>query len=236
MSDYAAFKREFSRRYTSPWVFAHALPANRFSIRNPRLAPAKIERIFTHAFALSQRHGFKAMTVRMLSRSCGVSTGGLYAYIRSKTPMADVIGQTLYALAQAHFEPIINGPGSARERLTQLLRTHLHLSERMQPWYYFSFMECRHLNPPQRKAALASEQWVETHLLQLLKAGQMAGEFTCHDAEFTATMLKPMLQDWYLKTWKYSARSIDVDQYCERLLQLLDRILHHESEHPNSGP
>jgi len=41
----------------------------------------------------------------------------------------------------------------------------------------------------------------------------------------TASVIKAMLQDWYLKRSKYRKRSISVDQYSEFLLQFVEAFI-----------
>ena len=41
----------------------------------------------------------------------------------------------------------------------------------------------------------------------------------------TASLLKAMLQDWYLKRWKYAGRRISVDQYVDFLINFMETAI-----------
>jgi TetR/AcrR family transcriptional regulator, cholesterol catabolism regulator len=41
----------------------------------------------------------------------------------------------------------------------------------------------------------------------------------------TASVIKAMVQDWYLKRSKYAGRKISVDQYARFILQLVESFI-----------
>jgi hypothetical protein len=45
----------------------------------------------------------------------------------------------------------------------------------------------------------------------------------------TATVIKAMLQDWYVKRWKYSRRRISVDEYADFVIFVIASIIMPES-------
>lgn len=47
----------------------------------------------------------------------------------------------------------------------------------------------------------------------LLEEGQKKGTFTQKDPRLGASVIKAMLQDWYLKRGKYAKRGTHVDEY-----------------------
>jgi hypothetical protein len=52
-------------------------------------------------------------------------------------------------------------------------------------------------------------------LSQILKQGQARGVFQPHDAEQSAAAIKALLQDWYVKRWKFARRGTTVDAYAD---------------------
>jgi hypothetical protein len=46
-----------------------------------------------------------------------------------------------------------------------------------------------------------------------------------HDPQLTASVIKAMLQDWYLKRSKYRKRNISVDHYSEFVLQFIEAFI-----------
>jgi TetR/AcrR family transcriptional regulator, cholesterol catabolism regulator len=106
-----------------------------------------------------------------------------------------------------------------------LVRTHLYLSEIMQPWFYFSYMEAKNLPDAERHAAVEGELNTEQLFVDILEAGVDQGEFDTADCRMTAALIKAMLQDWYLKRAKYARRKISVDRYCQFLTAFLEKNL-----------
>jgi len=102
------------------------------------------------------------------------------------------------------------------------IRTHLYLSEVMQPWFYFSYMETKNLTGSERKKALLSELYTEKIFASILKQGQEKGVFVSRDHQIGAGAIKAMLQDWYLKRRKYARRKVTVDRYAGFVLEFVE--------------
>ena len=45
------------------------------------------------------------------------------------------------------------------------------------------------------------------------------------DPQLTASVIKAMLQDWYLKRSKYAGRKISVDQYARFILKFVESFI-----------
>jgi hypothetical protein len=41
----------------------------------------------------------------------------------------------------------------------------------------------------------------------------------------TSALLKAMLQDWYLKTWKYQGRKLSVEDYARFVIEMIEYFL-----------
>ena len=111
------------------------------------------------------------------------------------------------------------------EQLAMAIRTHLYLSEAMQPWFYFSYMEAKNLDPKERRASVQGELKTEELFADILEKGVEQGVFDTSDCLMTASLIKAMLQDWYLKRPKYARRKISVDHYCQYLIAFLEKNL-----------
>jgi len=71
-------------------------------------------------------------------------------------------------------------------------------------------------------AVLSMEEFTEKMLVRILEDGEKRGEFRNGNYLLTASLIKAMQQDWYLKRWKYKKRGISVDAYTEYLLQFTE--------------
>ena len=103
------------------------------------------------------------------------------------------------------------------------MTTHLYLSEAMQPWFYFSFMEAKNLAREELAKAVASERFTEQVFADILEEGRRRGVFHHRDSRLTAGAIKALLQDWYLKRSKHAERHVDVDRYARFVLELHQR-------------
>jgi len=210
-------------------VFHH----HKFQIRNERIAIKRLERICDATFALANRGGFHSMTLRQLSEQCEMSMGGMYAYISSKEELAQLIYSTLNRYCQEQMNRFIDTSEDAAAQLQKTLRYHLYLSELLQPWFYFAYMEARSLNN-QIHMAIESEMIMENRITNLIKSGMKEGLFKLtsenpRKIRLNASLIKGMLQDWYLKNGKYQKRRVSVDRYADELIAITFDHLKYEA-------
>jgi len=102
---------------------------------------------------------------------------------------------------------------TARDRLEVAIETHLYLSEILRAWFYFSYMEAASLPSREKRQAMEDERATERIFKNILSQGAEAGEFNLLDVDLTAAVIKAMLQDWYLKRWKYKRKEVTVQAY-----------------------
>ncbi|MBF0226916.1 MAG: TetR/AcrR family transcriptional regulator [Desulfobacterales bacterium] len=191
---------------------------NSIKIKNQKIGVKKLGKIIDAALKLSNEKGFHAMSLRELCKESGLSMGGLYAYIESKDELLNVIqdhGRRILLKTMTENLTNINDP---LEKLEAAIRLHLYLSEMMQAWFFFSYMETRFFNKEEKKTAKNSELFTEKIFHDILNEGCFHGVFTLEDPLLTASVLKAMLQDWYLKRWKYQERDISVEKYAEVII------------------
>lgn len=126
-------------------------------IKKEKTVLKNLGKIFDATLAIGIEKGFKAMTMRDLSRVSGLSMGALYSYFSIKEEILTaflgegrkMIAKILMASIEKKTQPV--------RKLELAVKLHLFLSEKLNKWFYFSYMEARHLNPEQRKKAIQSE-------------------------------------------------------------------------------
>ncbi len=223
--DYAEFKRQLT--VSRQDICREALAAKRSSIRLKKedRALRNLERIFGAALAISNRKGFQAMSMRDLSRETGMSMGALYGCFAGKEELLEVLqhqGRTIASRTLLERLALETEPAA---RLEAAVLTHLYLSEAMQPWFYFSFMEAKNLSRRELAKAVASERFTEQVFAEILEEGRRAGVFHHRDTRLTAGAIKALLQDWYLKRGKHAERNVDVDAYARFVLELINAVV-----------
>jgi AcrR family transcriptional regulator len=183
-------------------------------VQKPHVAIANLVRIIEATLTLSNRNGFHAMSLRDLAQTSGLSMGSLYSYFDNKeTLLSMILGEV-----SATVNKVLNAPpsevfGSAGGHLDWLIGRHIRLTEEMRPWFTFVFMEAKAFPDDARYMAIESEASTERIFAAVLERGKRSGEFKITDVRFTAALIKPVVQDWYVKHAKYRKRGISVDQY-----------------------
>jgi len=194
-------------------------------IKKEKTIAKNMERIFAAALKISNEKSFHAMSMRDLSREADMSIGALYNYFAGKEELLRLMQQQRRAITREILSADIAAGKDPREKLRTGIRTHLYLSEVMQPWFYFSYMEAKNLDPEERRAAVESELNTEQQFADILETGCTQGLFQTADCQMTASLIKAMLQDWYLKRAKYARRGIGVSEYARYLTAFLEKNL-----------
>ena len=208
------------------------LAENRKSIRvkKEETIVRNLSRIFEATLKISNKKGFQAMSMRDLSKEAGLSLGALYGYFSGKEEILEMQQHQGRTVIERILTERIGAETGPVQKLRAAIQTHLYLSEAMQPWFYFSYMEAKHLTRAEKEKAVSGELFTEKVIADILEAGRQQGVFTARDPQLTASVIKAMLQDWYLKRWKYSRRKISVDQYAAFVLDVVETFcITHES-------
>ena len=223
--NYIEFQKQV--RLSKQDICREAFADNRSSIRVKKedTVVKNLERIFSAALKISNKKGFQAMSMRDLGRATNLSMGALYSYFSSKEELLAMLQHQRRTITRRILQEYIEKEPEPVARLRTAILTHLHLSEAMQPWFYFSYMEAKNLSKREQTLAVASERYTEQIFTDIITEGQARGSFLPRDPQLTASVIKAMVQDWYLKRSKYTARKITVDQYGQFVLQFVESFI-----------
>ncbi|MEQ1955013.1 TetR/AcrR family transcriptional regulator [Mesorhizobium sp. CN2-181] len=190
--------------------------ASRIKVKKRHVAVANLERIVEAFLTLANGKGFHKTSLRDLAEESGLSMGGLYSYFDSKETLllmvlAEVEAAIVDILSQAP-EDVTKDP---RDHLRWVIEAHIRLTEVMQPWFFFVYMEAKAFPKSAKTAAIEGELVAERILADILARGISNGFFRKIDAHLASAIIKPMLQDWYVKRSKYRKRGTSVDVYID---------------------
>ena len=197
----------------------------KIKVKKEGVAVRNLVKIFDAALAISNRKGFAAMSLRELSAETGLSMGALYTYFSSKDELLDMMQTQGRTLIIKVLNDQIEGIEDQRLKLRRAIETHLYLTEVMQPWFYFAYMETKNLKKEEQKKAIKAELFMEKVFSDLIDDGISAGFFAPIDRGMTAAVIKAMLQDWYLKRWKYRGKKVTVEDYGQFLMDFIESYL-----------
>ena len=196
------------------WEYILDRHAGRIGVKRRKPALENLERIFGATFRLANDVGFRAMSLRDLCRETGLSMGGLYGYISGKDQLAEMIEDVVRHASQALPE-LFAHVATPLDRLEALIRSSIYLSEVLQPWFYFVYMDSRVLHAEQRSMAKQSELYVQTLLATIIAAITPRPQ---GDPSLLAAHCLALFQDWYVKRWKYRAAKVDVDDFADSVV------------------
>jgi len=195
-------------------------------VKSRHVMLANLTRILRAALSLSLRQGFHAMSMRALAREAGMSMGGLYAYVDHKDTLLSMILQEVTHTGVGVLRGV---PSDLRDdpqaELRWLIETHIRTTEAMKRWFAFVFLEAKAFPAKDRRIAQTAEEETTRILADAVQRGMDAGVFAPEDADLIASLIKPLLQEWYLKPHKYKRRKITVDDYIDTVTRLVERGL-----------
>jgi len=225
MKGFQAFRN--TANLSTEQICTDFLNANREQIRikKDETAVRNLVKIFDATLAISSSKGFQAMSVRDLAREANLSMGALYSYFKSKEELLAMIRNLGSRLMHTALLSEIRPDSAPGERLVQAIEAHLYMSEIMRPWFYFNYMETKNLRREEQKKAIEMELYTEGLFAEIIRDGIKAGCFREIEPNLTAAVLKAMLQDWYLKPWKYQKRAVSVEDYARFLIGMMDYFL-----------
>ncbi|WP_457551581.1 TetR/AcrR family transcriptional regulator [Desulfobacula sp.] len=215
--DYKAFKMLYgvSTQDISKEVYRNNKDTIR--IKKEKTAVNNLEKIFNAVFYIAYKKGFQAMSMRDLSQRTGMSLGALYAYFKGKKDLLDIIQTQGWAIIKKDIDHVSANQEPPRERLKAVIKAHVFLSELFRPWFYFTFMEARNI-----EAAKSMEDHTHKILMDILVSGEEHGVFKPGNHKLTASLIKAMQQEWYLKQWKYKKLKVSVDEFANHLVGLVE--------------
>ncbi|MDP3515904.1 MAG: TetR/AcrR family transcriptional regulator [Pseudohongiella sp.] len=224
-----AFKRAWLLEGEPLWERVFAVHHERMQIKNGKTALKNLQKIFTCTFRLANSQGFHSMSLRDLSRETEISMGGLYAYIGSKSDLAAAIAAVVRQTIDDVLSDLTLHNLDPYQRLKALIYADLYMNDILHQWYYFCFLEAKGLDKAQREEAIQMEFRFDLRLQEIFSEGIQTGVFR-YDGELPllAAGTTAMLQQWYLKRWKFQQLGTNIQQYAEYILSNLLNSLNYK--------
>ena len=91
----------------------------------------------------------------------------------------------------------------------------------MLPWFSFAFMEAKNFPAKERDMAVDSEEMTESFFADVTARAIAEGRFRQDVTPLLPTMIKPLLQDWYVKRAKYRRRGVTVEDYIQAVQEMV---------------
>ncbi len=111
------------------------------------------------------------------------------------------------------------------QRLENLLRTHIYISTPLQPWFFLLYFETHSLEPHLQQNSKTIEMRSLMGMQKIVEEGISSGAMHADEPLAVASICVAMLQDWYLKPWKYRELGIDADDYARMVVASAGQLL-----------
>lgn len=195
-------------------------------VQKEHVGVPNLERIILAALDIGRRKGFHSTTTRDLAEASGLSIGAIYNYVDSKeTLLRMILAGVDYAVEQA-IVPFDKGEqDDPTLRLHGLIRRHIEVSDILQRWFAFAFLEIKAFDKAARDSVLQSELRNERLMADAIAEGIARGIFIDLPPMRLAAMIMPLLQDWYIKRWKFRQRGMTSAAYVEAVTSFVDRAI-----------
>ena len=213
------FKSNFPYRGKSVYTHLFALHCNNIKTKKEKFAVNNLEKIFRATFKISSKIGFHEMSLRELCRETGLSMGGIYSCIESKEMIAIMIKDMVKMVSLDIVDHALQHKDK-NHALEDIVTHHIFAAELLHPWFYFLYFETRSLPPIHQKDSKTIELRI-TSALESILSGIDNNEDNNKKYHFIATMALSMVQEHYLKHWKYKDTILTIDNYADETLKLI---------------
>ena len=195
-------------------------------VQKEHVAVPNLEKIILAALDIGRRKGFHSTTTRDLAEASGLSMGAIYNYVESKeTLLRMILAGVSFAVENAiapfekgeHQDPV--------QRLHGLIRRNIEVSDVLQRWFAFAFLEIKAFDKDAREIVLLSEMRNEKLMADAIADGIASGIFIDLPPLTLAGMIMPLLQDWYIKRWKFRKRGMTSAAYVDAVTAFADRAI-----------
>ena len=195
-------------------------------VQKEHVGVPNLEKIILAALDIGRRKGFHSTTTRDLAEASGLSIGAIYSYVQSKETLLRMILAGVGFAVENAIAPFDKGEQEdPARRLHGLIRRHIEVSDVLQRWFAFAFLEIKAFDKDAREIVLQSEMRNEKLMADAIADGIARGIFIDLPPLTLAGMIMPLLQDWYIKRWKFRKRGLTGAAYVEAVTEFVDRAI-----------
>jgi AcrR family transcriptional regulator len=219
---YDQFKSNFAYKGKSVYVTIFEANKDRIKTKKEKFAVNNLEKIFKATFKISSKIGFHEMSLRDLCRETGLSMGGIYSCIQSKDIIAifikDIVQLVSMDIVDTAFKR--NDPNQALE---EIIRHSIYAADILHPWFYFLYFETRCLPKEHQQ----NSKNIELNMIEKIEVlvSKISPGKKAINHHFIATMVLVMIQERYLKHWKYKNDGSNIDEHADEIVKLVHSAL-----------
>ena len=214
------FKASFPYLGKAVYARLFVLHCENIKTKKEKFAVNNMEKIFKATFKISSKIGFHEMSLRELCRETELSMGGVYSCIESKEMIAIMVKDMVKMVSSDIIDNALRHK-NRKQALEEILTHHIFAAEILHPWFYFLYFETRSLPTSHQKDSKTIETRITSALESILSEIDNNEDNNNIKYHFIATMALSMVQERYLKYWKYKDASLTIDNYADETLKLI---------------
>lgn len=157
--------------------------------------------ILNAAIDTFQQQGFHGTSIRAIAARAGVSIALIYYHFPSKEAILRLLMlRVTEELAEALRRALDSAPADPRDRLSALVRVHVHLHTERQAESFIANTELRALSPAVRAEVVAARDAISRLFKQVIADGVAKGAFHCDNVNAAALAILVMctgVASWY---------------------------------------
>lgn len=222
MMKYEQYRAQFPYKGKAIYTTVFQRHSADIKTKKEKFAVNNLEKIFKATFKISSRIGFHEMSLRDLSRETGLSMGGIYSCIGSKDSIAIFVKDMVQLVSYDIVESALN-QDDPEPALEEIIRYSVYTANILHPWFYFLYFETRCLPKKHQQDSKNIELNLIEKIESLLKA--INRNKTRKNHHIIATMALAMIQEHYLKHWKYKNSSTSLDKHSSEIVKLVHSTL-----------
>jgi len=214
------YESDFAYRDKSIYHALFNLHSQNIKTKKKIFAVNNLEKIIKATFKVSSRIGFHEMSLRDLCRETELSMGGFYSCIASK----DVIAIMIKDMVKLVSGEIVNNAlrqNDKKQAINDIIAHSIYATDILQPWFYFLYFETRSLPRDEQESSKEIELLIVTTLENLLMETYRDKNKNQHHYHFIATMALAMIQERYLKPWKYKDTDMSIEIYVAETIKMV---------------
>jgi AcrR family transcriptional regulator len=202
-------------RSGSPVKAEAAAPADRKAARRASIV-AKAAELF-------MEHGYERTSVNEVADTLGISVGGLYRYIETKSDLLEMVCDNIYGQLPDALQAIAEGGGRSDRRLLEVCGAYLRACAANRSLILLMYREYRHLPEEAQCRYREREGEIVATLAVLVSASVPAARRTSLDAELVAQDIVMLGHMPALKGW--SLRGITPERLLEEQLKVVSALV-----------
>lgn len=175
------------------------------------------------ASRLFRERGYHGVGMRTLAEAADMQAASLYHHFRNKE---ELLLEAIFVVDRDLIDdqiPILDGPGTHRERLARLVRAHvLHIAANRDAWWVAA-RELRALSPEKLDTVQVYRRRYQHRIARHLADGVRAGEFDCADPRLATLAVLDMING--LNEWFDPAGRLTIEEIADRYAELVVRQL-----------